>query len=831
MKKWLAMLLCILMLLSVLPAAIAEEDAPAEEPALTEDEPIEDALTEPEEDADEEMRGTLKINAGNFPDENFRNWIKANLSGGADVMTSAEVNAVKTINCNYAGIASLQGISRFPNLEYLYCSHNALTELLLNSNKKLLAVECDHNQITKISMSACKELFYLQANDNKLASLNMSYNKKLQEVYLQNNQLAKLNVESNPLLEVLNVENNQIEAMKFIKNPKLRVLNISNNKFKRLGLTKNTVIEDVYADRNKLAELDLSNNPKLVNLSVSRNDLSALDVTKTPELRTLVADFNKLKSIDVTKCPKLRKLNVNENNSIKKLDVTKNPDLKQLECEGNQIAALDVTKCTKLTELNACGNSLKVLDVSKNTELEVLAVYDNRIGALDVTKLTKLQSLDLASNEVAALNVANCKDLTYLDCGNNRIRGLNLSANTKLVTLYCQCNQLEFLELGSCTELETLECSSNHIRALHLTNNTALKNPKFSNQYTTDALALTYSGGKYQFNMKTLFESDVEAGNVKAFDSSYSYNAGTGVMTMPGNVTSFKYKFNTGKGDMTVVVNQYYTGDFTVEFRESAVQYKGTTPYVIYSGGECCPDFAVKKSNGQILDPDEGYYEAWYTDNVNPGTGVLHVRMRGGAEKTLWFKIYLPATASTSVENVSAGIRVVWAKVDGATGYVIYRRAWSATTNGWTSFERWNNTTDTEWTDTAVYAGTRYQYGVKAYYSDPMDNYNLGLVGPLKTTVRITTRTLNSVTGGDKRLTAKWSGSKNFTGYEVQIATDAAFTQNVKTVKIAKASTYETTIKSLKANTTYYVRVRSYHIFDSITYYGQWSNVLSCKTN
>ena len=114
--------------------------------------------------------------------------------------------------------------------------------------------------------------------------------------------------------------------------------------------------------------------------------------------------------------------------------------------------------------------------------------------------------------------------------------------------------------------------------------------------------------------------------------------------------------------------------------------------------------------------------------------------------------------------------------------------------------------------------------------NEPSGNYNLGTVGPLRTTVRITTRTLNSVTGGSKQLTVKWAGSANFTGYEVQIATDADFTKNVKTVKIANAKTYQTTIKNLKARTTYYVRVRSYHLFENMTYYGGWSNVISAKT-
>ena len=269
--------------------------------------------------------------------------------------------------------------------------------------------------------------------------------------------------------------------------------------------------------------------------------------------------------------------------------------------------------------------------------------------------------------------------------------------------------------------------------------------------------------------------------------------------------------------------------DGTVALNPSDVQFNGKTPYRVYDGKAQTPRVIVKDRSGKTIAASK--YTVSYRNNTNPGTAYADIKMKDtGATASVWFKIYLPPTVSTSVQNVNNGIQVSWKKVDGAKGYVIYRRAWNLKDAGWTTFERWNNTTKTTWVDTKVYAGTRYQYGVKAYFADPMDNYNLGIVGPLKTTVRITTRTLNSVTPGSKKLTAKWSGSTVFTGYEVQVATDAKFTKDVKTVTVNKANTYQTAVSGLKAKTTYYVRVRSYHVFDGTTYYGGWSNVLNGKT-
>jgi hypothetical protein len=273
----------------------------------------------------------------------------------------------------------------------------------------------------------------------------------------------------------------------------------------------------------------------------------------------------------------------------------------------------------------------------------------------------------------------------------------------------------------------------------------------------------------------------------------------------------------------------HYLTSQSCSFEEGEVEYRGTTPYVIYDKTPKTPRVRVEMEGGFPIDP--ALFTVTYRSNTDPGTGFADVVIDGAPfELNLWFKIYMPATTSTSVANTGTGILVSWEPVENAKGYVIYRRAWNLVDDGWTSFERWNNTTATTWTDTKVYAGTRYQYGVKAYFNDPMDNYNLGMVGPLRTTVRITTRTLKSLTAGTKQVTAKWSGSVVFTGYQVQIATNAAFTKNLKTEKIANPKAYQTTFKSLKAGTTYYARVRSYHVFNGMTYFGEWSNVLSAKT-
>ena len=349
-------------------------------------------------------------------------------------------------------------------------------------------------------------------------------------------------------------------------------------------------------------------------------------------------------------------------------------------------------------------------------------------------------------------------------------------------------------------------------------------------------------------------DEDLETGDEIEFELAEGGYVETGDVT---NVTTY---------DLAADLSPYIVSEFRgslewVEgFENNGVEFKGTTPYVIWNYDKHEPAFRILDENGAVIDPANYDYE--FKENQAAGTGYVFVTLKGeytGSEIRGWFKIYLPATTKTTVENVADGILVTWEPVEDAAGYVIYRRAWSTTTGGWTAFARWNNTTETSYVDGLddahkVYAGTRYQYGVKAYFErrlDPIaeeeiggnvgDNFNLGMVGPLKTTVRITTRELSSVTPGAGQLTIKWVPTKNFTGIQVQYATDANFKQNSKNYKIVfeldddgnvvTPVVSQDIIKELTSGTTYYVRIRSYCLFEGMNYYGEWSNVLSGTVN
>ncbi|MCI7813266.1 MAG: S8 family serine peptidase [Lachnospiraceae bacterium] len=76
-------------------------------------------------------------------------------------------------------------------------------------------------------------------------------------------------------------------------------------------------------------------------------------------------------------------------------------------------------------------------------------------------------------------------------------------------------------------------------------------------------------------------------------------------------------------------------------------------------------------------------------------------------------KAVLDDTAITAIGNSDSGIKMVWNKVSGATGYTIYRSTSSST--GFTKVKTIQSAQTTSWTDSGVTAGKTYYYKLRAY--------------------------------------------------------------------------------------------------------------------
>ena len=76
-----------------------------------------------------EALADVAVDAANFPDGNFRQWVKENAAKGGDVLTDAQIASVEEMDLSYGEMASLKGLERFTALKALTCLSNSLKTL------------------------------------------------------------------------------------------------------------------------------------------------------------------------------------------------------------------------------------------------------------------------------------------------------------------------------------------------------------------------------------------------------------------------------------------------------------------------------------------------------------------------------------------------------------------------------------------------------------------------------------------------------------------------------------------------------------------------------
>ena len=120
------------------------------------------------------------------------------------------------------------------------------------------------------------------------------------------------------------------------------------------------------------------------------------------------------------------------------------------------------------------------------------------------------------------------------------------------------------------------------------------------------------------------------------------------------------------------------------------------------------------------------------------------------------------------------------------------------------------------------------KYNGKNYYSDwtkTQSVYVSHIKKPKGTTLSKATSKYNTVT-------VKWKKQTKITdGYQIQVATDSSFTKNKKTKTVKGKSKTAVTVKGLKTNKKYYVRVRTYNEdYYGYKVYSSWSKAKTVKT-
>ena len=324
----------------------------------------------------------IAIDATNFPDINFRNYLLSLPSGTDGVLSEVEIGRIKEIDVRERNISSLKGIELFTGLETLSCSNNQLTSLDVSKNTNLKDLFCQYNNLTSLIIGDNEKLEYVWCRKNDLTSLDLSKCVKLKGLDCSNNKLTSLRIAKNTCSKYLECYNNQIkgEVMDELIDHLYDNSNGSKIELYLLTINDGNVCTKVQVDRIKakgwipVRETSYRGSYHWVELFVDDfiNPMNFPD----DEFRRCLLSKGIFSEEDVKKT---KKLWVNNENitSIKGIEYF--TALEELDCSYNQLTSINVSKNTALTYIDCSNNQLTSLDLSGNSSLKTLDVKHNQI--------------------------------------------------------------------------------------------------------------------------------------------------------------------------------------------------------------------------------------------------------------------------------------------------------------------------------------------------------------------------------------------------------------------------------------------------------------------
>lgn len=233
-----------------------------------------------------------------------------------------------------------------------------------------------------------------------------------------------------------------------------------------------------------------------------------------------------------------------------------------------------------------------------------------------------------------------------------------------------------------------------------------------------------------------------------------------------------------------------------------------------YNGKDQRPEVILKNVNGK--DVAKKHYTIVYPSaSKNPGTYTVTIKLKGPyayGSINLQYKIVLNKSKITALYNADQGIDVRWRKVNGATGYKVFRirsgegSKMIALVNDGNADRFYDKGVKNDW-------GKVFKYYVRpingSYVGDSCDAIIVKRLAKMKFT------SYKSSTAGTVSL--KWAlayGTNCADGYEIQYAYSNAdltgWTGTFKQVDISGKSNLSRTIKNLKSGKTCYIRIRAW---------------------
>ena len=293
---------------------------------------------------------------------------------------------------------------------------------------------------------------------------------------------------------------------------------------------------------------------------------------------------------------------------------------------------------------------------------------------------------------------------------------------------------------------------------------------------------------------------------------------------------SYKNNVNPGIGEAIVKGIGNYTGKVVYKFtilKTSIRKATVKTETCQYNGKAQEPSVTVTL-NGKTLKKGTDYTLS-YNNNINPGTGEIIIKGKGGytGKTVAYFEIQKKNSTTDSGKKTEKSGQ----KITGISSS--YKKAYNSSftlkpkAKGKITYKSSNTKVAT--------VNSKGKVKIKGTGKVTISITAKETSAYKKQTKKVTIyavpgkRDIKKLSSGKKKLTVQWKKDNRSDGYQVQYSTDKKFKKNVKSVVIGKKQTTKQTIKKLKTGKKYYVRIRSYKKISGKKYYGTWSSKKTVK--
>ena len=343
---------------------------------------------------------------------------------------------------------------------------------------------------------------------------------------------------------------------------------------------------------------------------------------------------------------------------------------------------------------------------------------------------------------------------------------------------------------------------------------------------TLDSTEFTYDGTrKLPAVTVTLDGVKLVEGTDYKLEYDENINAGTGLaaVTGMGSYSGVKrVQFAILKADQAFSVSPtaltLKIGDMVSYSSESSYQEPG---HIVVKVSGLEGELYVRSDNpstaGVSTDPET----AGWVKAVAGGKATITLtasETENFKEKQIPLTIYVEpaATSKLNAVNLSVGMKVVWAAVPGADGYILTRSCGSESAS-----IRIKGGSTVEYTDKAANSnGKLYTYKIAATAGSATSSSV-----KTATRLRVPRPAISSIASSAAgKMTLKWAKDLKAAGWQIQYSLKSDF-GSFKTVNVSGAAAVSKTITGLTKGKTYYVRIRSYRLNGNTKNYSAFSKI------